>query len=540
MMRRSACLLSSLFLLAACGGGGGGSGGSSGGDTASTGSGSSAGVVETGVGDCSISQALGSARRDGLRIAGVTWLQVTAQDAAAGTTRLAGGKPVPVRVDVLASGSPLAPATRQLVVHDPVSGACRRIALTGPTRVPASTDVLSLDGAYVATIPAELVQPGMTVAVLLDDAAGRNASEAAQARRVLTPVVSEAVHETVRVIPLRYRGSNGYISSGADVGAALMRTHPLASVKVSQEAAYTPPSLSGGLLGLGGSGEFSMSTMEAVLDEVDDECARLNGAQPDARNAPKCLGVFPDNVTFRPLLGSGKVVGMAYIGGTSMITESLPALDDASVSGPYATRHWMTYRALTIAHEYGHLLNLRHANCGNASDPDRSLYSDGRLGNGAGYDSGRGFYFSSRQAGADGLPQFADLMSYCSKEWPSDRGYRLALAYRAGTAAARVAAAEQGRWLKASWRNGAWQLRLVSFPPSSLAETSLQIQLDSLAGSRSLPLLSAVIADVAGTPSGPYYVNLGGLGDVELTTTVLRIVQDGQVLLRDTGAALLP
>ena len=46
---------------------------------------------------------------------------------------------------------------------------------------------------------------------------------------------------------------------------------------------------------------------------------------------------------------------------------------------------------------------------------------------GAGYDSGRGFYFSSRQAGADGLPQFADLMSYCSKEWPSDRGYRLAL-----------------------------------------------------------------------------------------------------------------
>ena len=65
----------------------------------------------------------------------------------------------------------------------------------------------------------------------------------------------------------------------------------------------------------------------------------------------------------------------------------------------------------TIAHEFGHNLNLRHAPCGGPGGPD-PLFPDrsGRIGS-WGYDRARGRLLS---------PYATDLMSYCRGGWISD------------------------------------------------------------------------------------------------------------------------
>lgn len=457
---------------------------------------------------CPFSQNIGAARGDGLRIAAVSWLQTSELDAAAADTRLMAGKPVLARVDVLSDNGAPAPTTRDLLVYDRASQRCERIVLNGPAHSPTTVDKLTLDTAYTATIPARLVQPGLSVSIVLDDDAGRSSAEADQAWRVFEPEVAPATTELLRIIPLRHRSVDGYVQSPANLAALLVRMHPVAAVTTTVEAVLTP-------LSLAGSGsEASYATMENVLDELDDECARLNGAQASASTAPKCLGVFPDNIVFRPL-GSpnSKVVGLAYVGGTTMLAESVGTVDVSAVSSPYADNHWLALRAVTVAHEMGHLLNLDHANCGGASKTDPRLYSDGRLGGGGGYDSGRGFYFSGLGKHADGQQQFGDLMSYCLKEWASDRGYLAAMAYRSPAPRARTSSSAKispsARWLKISHTANGWKLRRVSFAPASLKTTDLSLIVQDALGSERLSLSQAVISDAGGGSQGPYYLYLG-------------------------------
>lgn len=534
MMKTAYPVLLALFLTA-CGGGSS--------SLAVTGSGSSVsadGKSRTISATCPFSQHLAAARGDGQRIAAVSWLQTSELGADSATTRLMAGKPVLARVDILSDTSALAPATRDLLVYDSVNRRCERIALTGPARSPAGIDRETLDTAYTATIPARLIQPGMSVSVVLDDNSGRSSTEADRGYRVYAPKVAEETREVLRIIPLRYRSVDGYVQSSANLAALLVRLHPLAGVTTRVESVFSPPSLSApGLPLLSSPGEASFTTMQHVLDEVDNECARLNGAQSSARAAPKCLGVFPDNIVFRPDGDpSGKVVGLAYVGGTTMITESVAGIDVASVSSPYVSDHWLEFRALTVAHEMGHLLNLDHANCGGASGNDARLYSNGRLGGKAGYDSGRGFYFSSLRNGADGKPQFADLMSYCSKEWTSDRGYLAAMDYRspAARSSARGSADDDitpARWLKISRTSTGWESREVNFAPASLQASDLTLGVLSNLDSELLPLTQAVISDVAGSAQGPYYINLG-----DRQVESLQLLKAG-VLIQDLLGAVL-
>ena len=90
---------------------------------------------------CAITQNLGDARNDGLRVAKVSWLQVVEQDATDADARLTGGKPLRVRVDVLASTSGVSrPATRQLQVFNPATSSCTTITLSAPATVPTSAN----------------------------------------------------------------------------------------------------------------------------------------------------------------------------------------------------------------------------------------------------------------------------------------------------------------------------------------------------------------------------------------------------------------
>ncbi len=300
--------------------------------------------------------------------------------------------------------------------------------------------------------------------------------------------------------------------------------HPIRSVNV----ATTPPLsiLSITLGNLLSSGIASIASMTSVLDEVDNYCAQLNGSQRTARTAPKCVALFPDTISFRPASGSGQVVGLAYVGGIAMVAQQVLNTDDNTITSPYASRHWMNYRALTLAHEYGHLLNMDHASCGGATGLDPRLYSDGRLNGGGGWDEVRDAYFSSTRLDANNQPQFADLMSYCGKEWTSDRGYLAELNYRSASSdvSARVAEAPQ-QWMKISVNGGVWKARPVGFAPGTLKLSSLDVVVSSEQAPVTMPLYSAVLSDMPDQAQGPYYINLG-----DMQVTQLQIRRAGEVL----------
>lgn len=503
-----------VLLLSACGGGGGGSGATQNKGTLQPGTTlSSDGKSRQVNAPCSFNQTLGTARNDNMRIDRVSWVQTAELDADAGNTRLIAGKLVLARIDLLATGSPAAPSSAYLLVSNANAANCTRINLAGPSRVPATRDPQTLNSAYSVSIPAPLIQPGVSISVVFDDAAGRAVSEADNIYRVYEMPVHSVLSEMIRVIPISYKGQNGSVTSNPDLSALLTRLHPVTTFNLKTEAAFSPPSLDQSILGSLGSGQESFVTMQAVLSELDDECARRNGAQSSARTSPKCLGVFPNNLTFRT--ATGAVVGLAYVGGVSMLTQSVAATDAFSVISPYSTSHWLDFRAVTVAHEYGHLLNLNHAACGGPTDTDPRLYADGRLGGGAGHDSARNFYFSSQRLSNDGQPQFGDLMSYCAKEWSSDRGYLAELSYR-GAGSARVdpsASTESVRshWLKVSLQQGRWQLRPVAFTPATLRMTDKVMQAQTALGLMPLPVFAAVIADAPEVTQGPFFVDLGAL-----------------------------
>ncbi|MDE0258499.1 MAG: Ig-like domain-containing protein [Gammaproteobacteria bacterium] len=76
----------------------------------------------------------------------------------------------------------------------------------------------------------------------------------------------------------------------------------------------------------------------------------------------------------------------------------------------------------TIAHEFGHTLDLLHAPCGNPSLVDEAFpYPDGSIG-AWGYDS--------RHGGSLVPPSARDIMGYCQKDWISDYHFTRALRYR--------------------------------------------------------------------------------------------------------------
>lgn len=91
-------------------------------------------------------------------------------------------------------------------------------------------------------------------------------------------------------------------------------------------------------------------------------------------------------------------------------------VDEASAFGPIESR-------LTLAHELGHSLSLRHAPCGDAAGPDPYYpFSDGRTGT-YGVDLEKGMLFP---------PVYSDIMTYCSPDqWVSAYNYRKVMDYRA-------------------------------------------------------------------------------------------------------------
>ncbi|MEO6699698.1 MAG: hypothetical protein ABIM24_10100 [Paraperlucidibaca sp.] len=526
-----------LAALAACGGGG------------SAGSAPNVATVptQTQADECQSSQVIAAARNDALRIDSVRYLQVVEQDSASSSAVLVSRKALRLRVDLLANSGVLAPVRASAIVFNPSSGNCETYALSGPSTVPTQVDNTRLDNAFIVDLPANSVQPGFSITIVFDDSQGRSSTEAARVKRVLTPALVSGVNETVRVIPLRYDGQNGF-ATASSVKSILERTAGISTLAVRLENVITPSAFNSSndfLIG-GSPGQFNSTTLERVLEELDTECDRLNGAQTSTRSSPKCLGVFPDNVRFFTglLTPSGEIVGVAYVGGKTMMTQSLAATDATTITSPYAGAHWLDFRAVTVAHEYGHLLNLLHAGCGVQGTPSSSNYNDGRIGtSGAGYDTGRGFYFSATQRDSSGGLQFGDLMSYCEKEWPSDRGYIASARYRAGGTSSRESTTREvpsKRWLKITHFDGVLTLRGVYTAPATLAPTAMRLQMSAADGQHERILQRALIADMPlASANGPYYVELPTSAVESLSSTSWQLLgSSGQLISSGIGELL--
>ena len=114
----------------------------------------------------------------------------------------------------------------------------------------------------------------------------------------------------------------------------------------------------------------------------------------------------------------------------------------AGVAAPGTGSIFSIPRSGTIAHEFGHIMDLRHAPCGGAFDPDEAYpHPNGNTGD-WGYD-GRG-------NGRLVSPERGDLMSYCQPRWIGSYHFANALRFRLfdeGPPAARAAGAGSPRSL---------------------------------------------------------------------------------------------
>jgi len=495
-------LLLTSTMLAACGGGGGGG-------SVSTTTQNVITAPPSAAASCQTSPVIGNPVNDGLRIASVDWLQVVGQTAN-DQAMLVANKPTRIRVDMVANTIRSIPARRELRIQDPVSGECTLLSLNAPSRIPTAVDPSTMDYSFYADIPASLMKPGTRFNVFVNDASGRSQAETDLIQRNLTPNILPAVTETLYVVPISIGGRTGYVPSDTSLLAgALTRLHPISSVNIIMANPLTPSGLLSqafSILSAGGSFSGNLSDMQSLLNMLDDHCHSLVSRSSSAASSAKCLGVFPDQLSFKP---AGSInsfyTGLAFVGGITMLTQSMSRSDQMSVNSPYLSSHWMDDRALTIAHEYGHLLDLDHAACGGATGTDPRLYADGRLDGQSGFDVVRGVFFSSLNR----TNEFADLMSYCGKEWTSDRGYLASMNYRSAARVASYTTANDQNWVKLTPSEDGWRLTKVDFTPSTLAPSDEEVSLSNQEGTQRFTPYRAVISDSGAEQNSPVYVNIG-------------------------------
>ena len=259
----------------------------------------------------------------------------------------------------------------------------------GSRPIPAEVDESALSKSANAVIPPEVVRPGLEMVVEIDPDgtldSGLGVAERIPATGRLAVDVREMPRFDLTVIPFLWASEpdSSVIGVAKEMAAdperhellAVTRTLlPVADIAVTAHASVT-------------------SSSNSVFD-VLRETAAIRAIEGGSSHYMGMMARFSDvgGVAFRPGRSSASVPG----GGV-------------------------------IAHEFGHNMNLLHAPCGGAGDPDpRYPYPDGSIG-AWGYDF-PGEY--DVRPGEPVSPGRNDLMGYCGTGWISDYHFTRALAFR--------------------------------------------------------------------------------------------------------------
>ena len=465
---------------------------------------------------CSIDQATGGFQDKGLNIEEVNWIQVVQQNVTDPNLRLVANKELRLRVDVTASATGKALPTSATLRVALAAGGCRDYTMTTTaTTAPLTIDRTTLRFSYVAVIPAADVTNNLKSIQFAIDAARESTPAAADRLYVELPLnIGKEVKEDLIIMPIAFEGQTGTFASNTQMANLIRRTLPGENVAITTSAPITTASLTraNALLVNDGVYTFGYQRMLDALNEVENSCFSLNTSFAQVADATKCAAAFPPNIRFIDDRNGGlsRITGLAYVGGLSLMSESFTDTDNASVNGPYGAA-WLVSSATTFIHEFSHVNTLDHANCGNPGGVDASLYADGTLGDGGGYDVGRNFYFSGPGGG------FYDLMSYCgSKLWTSDKGYQKVTNYKNAvapaprTVGARTTGAEETpapsqKGIRVVRIGGVWKAHRVMIPTTvvdSIHATDAGYISSALKG---LPI-KTLNSDLGQNLNGPFFI----------------------------------
>ena len=254
-----------------------------------------------------------------------------------------------------------------------------------PGPVPTTVDEGALAMSANATVPADVVQPGLEMAIEIDpdgalDAGLGVASRIPRTGRMAVKVRTMPVFD-VTFIPFLWESDPD--SSVVDL-VAEMEADPMGHPKLHLTRTVLPV------------GELKVTAHAAVWSDSNKAIDLIRQVQ--------LIRTMEGGSGYYMGLLSGESSGASGIGNIGQRTAY--SVTSASV----------------IAHEFGHNLSLQHTPCGNPLGIEPAFpYPDGSSG-AWGYDFGAQSLVSPQD--------YKDLMSYCSPYWASDFGFDKALRYR--------------------------------------------------------------------------------------------------------------
>ncbi len=322
-----------------------------------------------------------------LSIANIELVQVMLMDSQDAALELVQDRELLVKVNARAPAPMHCKPAGLLRVEDAAGKLQREMALAAPllpipAAAPASAPAAaSLLDSYSASVPAELVKPGLRLVVLLPGKSG--------AQRIAPPV-SPSPAITLVAIPLQVGeglaqvpdGIPDYIRARSPLQGLVLDTRPpLRSTSVT-----TQPTASGDW----------PDALSKLLTEVNS--LRTLEGRP--------VRTYYYGFVRQQVLGTN--VGLGYRPGGAAVGYDRPERPE--------------YARETLQHELGHNFNLQHAPCGDPANPDTLFpYANALMGAGSrmvwGYNSQNKSFVNPGDASNH------DLMSYCSGDWFSDYNY---------------------------------------------------------------------------------------------------------------------
>ncbi len=250
--------------------------------------------------------------------------------------------------------------------------------------VPSSVEEGRLDASANAAIPAEVVQPGLELVVEVDpeDTLGPDPGTAkripATGRQAIDVRAVPALHLTYLPIVRPEVTSDDFLSRVADL--------------------TEDDSLFSGVRQWLPVGDFTLALHEVVYTSArthEDLMTEIEAIRVLEGGTGYYMGGIP-----RYLVEEVGLAGRGFIGGRTSFAR---------------------VRTVTVAHELGHNMDLRHAPCGGAGGPDPAFPTrDGTIGV---------WGFNSADSSLVD-PEASDLMSYCGPKWISDYSFSKAFDHR--------------------------------------------------------------------------------------------------------------